>query len=854
VTEGNEFTVTFELRFSPDCIEKITLMRHSTFPALALYVVCVSVVSQTQAQDVYFVDGYHGGIYGHYPVEWKTQFMVDKLAEHPEWRIGLEIEPETWDSVRVHTPEAYEAFRRIAADRRVEFTNPTYAQPYAYNVSGESIIRQFEYGIRKTREHFPDVEFVTYSVEEPCFTSALPQILTGFGFRYAVLKCPNTCWGGYSAPYGGELVNWTGPDGTAILTVPRYECEQLEKKSVWQTTAWGNHDDYLDACRAAGIAHPVGMTYQDAGWKNGPWLGTGEKIRNNSTYVTWREYIEEVTAGETDDDYFMSQEDVRPALMWGSQVLQTIARQVRATENGIVAAEKMAAMATLAAGYDYPRRDVDEAWRTLMLAQHHDSWIVPYNGLHRRGTWADAVGRWTRAADKLAASVTEGALEAVTGKASGGRLTVLNTTGEARHEVVSMELAQGKRLLAEVEVPAMGYATVGEVKVVNRLAREVTADEYLLENDMYSITIDATRGGVIKSLVARHAGGKEFANTGAEGLEGGEYALGELRGYFYEQGRFRSSTETRARITVTSDNDLEKSVCVAGTIAGHPFTQQITIRKGQRRIDFSLDIDWQGNPGIGEYAQKDAYANNRRAFYDNRFKLNVMLPVALRTPLLSKDAPFDVCESTLEETHFQTWDAIKHNIILHWVDLAEKRGHGLALLSDHTTSYAYGGGFPLALTVQYSGGGLWGRNYGIDGPSHIDFALVPHSGAWDEAGIQSESVRWNEPLVCRFGEAGSGVVGASEHESRSLVDVTGSGYEISAAQPVGGGILLRLYNAGGDATDRKIRFGFPVASISEVDLNGKVAGTVDVKNRSGGGVATVSMPRFGFKTYVITKK
>lgn len=43
-------------------------------------------------QNAYFVDGYHGGVYGHYPM-WVTQFMVDKLALHPEWQIGLEIEP-----------------------------------------------------------------------------------------------------------------------------------------------------------------------------------------------------------------------------------------------------------------------------------------------------------------------------------------------------------------------------------------------------------------------------------------------------------------------------------------------------------------------------------------------------------------------------------------------------------------------------------------------------------------------------------------------------------------------------------------------------------------------------------------
>ena len=49
-------------------------------------------------------------------------------------------------------------------------------------------------------------------------------------------------------------------------------------------------------------------------------------------------------------------------------------------------AEKMSVMAYLENKYICRQADMDEAWRTLMLAQHHDSWIVPYNGLNRKGT------------------------------------------------------------------------------------------------------------------------------------------------------------------------------------------------------------------------------------------------------------------------------------------------------------------------------------------------------------------------------------------------------------------------------------------------------------------------------------
>lgn len=866
------------------------------FPAilLALYCTCAN------AQDVYFVDGYHGGIYGHYPVDWKTRFITDKLAEHPEWRICLEIEPETWDTVKVRTPEDYDRFRKIAGNKRIEFTNPAYAQPYCYNISGESIIRQFGYGIRKVREHFPEAEFTTYSVEEPCFTSGLPQILKLFGFKYAVLKCPGTCWGGYMTPYGGELVNWTGPDGTRILTVPRYACEELEANSVWQTKAWANSKEYLEACRGYGIEHPVGMCFQDAGWKNGPWIGSGQNIKNNSIYTTWKEYIEDITGGATSNDYKMSQEDVRVSLMWGSQVLQKIARQVREAENRMIMAEKIGAMANIATGYRYQQKVVDEAWRTLMLAQHHDSWIVPYNRLNKKRTWAQEIEHWTTATNMACDSIIAAAQNSFDSgvKPVGDEcyIRIYNTLGVRRREPVTVLLpeqygtdnvkiydtggrvveshaenipgvapfntqtgvdnsthptlsantAGPAKLTFEADVPPFGYTTYrvrqnGEKAVPAAPNRDVNGNEYVMENSMYRMVIDASKGSIISSLIAKQDNGKEFADTLSD------YSLGELRGFFYDEGRFISSTEQPAVITVLKDNKFEKSVAISGHIGEHPFTQTITLSEGRKDIDFDLRIDWKGNPGIGEFKQKDAFNNNRRAFYDDRFKLNVLFPVSLKTPTLYKDAPFDVCESRQKDTHFKTWDSIKHNVILHWVDLAEEDGgHGFALLSDHTTSYSYGDDFPLGLTAQYSGGGLWGMNYGISGPLQMRYAVIPHTGKWDAAGIHSENMRRNEPLTYS-------IHSFAEPENVSLIDVGMSGYEISAVYTTDKGIVVRLFNANGDASPQKVKFGFPLSEIAEIDLNGNIICKNKLRKKRGGHEISIEMPRFGIKTLFLSK-
>lgn len=63
--------------------------------------------------------------------------------------------------------------------------------------------------------------------------------------------------------------------------------------------------------------------------------------------MTWRDYIENVSIGKTDDNWYFSQEDIHVNLMWGSQVLQKIAQEVRVSENRIVMAEKMSVMAYL---------------------------------------------------------------------------------------------------------------------------------------------------------------------------------------------------------------------------------------------------------------------------------------------------------------------------------------------------------------------------------------------------------------------------------------------------------------------------------------------------------------------------
>lgn len=819
--------------------------------------ICFFCKITVSAQTSYFVDGYHGGVFGHYP-EWQTKFMMDKLNEHPDWRIGLEIEPETFDSVKVWTPKEYAEFIDFVTEHNgklLEFTNPTYAQPYCYNISGESLIRQFSYGIAHLRKHFPELLFSTYAVEEPCFTSALPQILKQFGFRYAILKNPDTCYGGYAEPAGGESINWIGSDGTSIITVPRYDAEQLEENSTWQTTAWANSSKYLTACFDAGINNPVGMCYQDAGWKNGPWLGSPQKSK--SIYTLWTNYIDNI-ADSVRDNKQLTQENFRVSLMWGSQILQRLAQNIRKTENQLIQTEKIAVLQKYFDNKNWNQKILDDAWRGLLLSQHHDCWIVPYNKMgHTNHTWAENVSIFTSASQNLCDSLTD-KISPFTGK-----IRIYNTSGKQRTEVVSYALPSdfntevtvtdhnGKKAISQkntdnsicfiATVPAMGFADYSFKPTKTNSKKNIRTNwsvsgELQVETDLYRITFDPLKGGTISSLYDKKLE-KEWIDMSSE------YAFNELRGNFYEERGIMSSTRRMAQLSLTEEGDLSTTVKIEGKIGNYPFTQYVRLRTGEPRIDMNLVIDWKSNPRIGEYKEQSRWQEVRKAFYDDRYKLHLLFPVTIENQEIYKNAPFDVCHSLLQNTFFNRWDSIKNNVILNWADLyGEKEDCGLTLFTDHTTSYLHGEDYPLGLTVQYSGTGLWSADYKIEGKTDIHYSILPHRNKWDERDITFENTRKNEPLVIR------NISLKEKSTTKSLLQLPDKDVEISAAYYDGDNLTVRLYNEG-ESGDKQLRLSFIPKQAEIIRLNNKKETDCEIIcHKNSNSEIRLHMPSFSIRT------
>jgi alpha-mannosidase len=555
-------------------------------------------------------------------------------------------------------------------------------------------------------------------------------------------------------------------------------------------------------------------------------------------------------------------------------VLQRIAQEVRGAENRVVMAEKMASIAGVFQNSPWPGATLDEAWRTLLLSQHHDCWIVPYN---RRGpdTWADKVVRWTgdtrsRSDTVLAASLA--ALAPAKTNSDHYFVRVFNTLGEWRTESVppdwpgdALELTdrQGdeiayqwlgtddsasKRIVFRPTVPPLGFVTyqLNEVRARSSpapIANAQTNGLITLDTEDYELQLDAGHGGTIRWLIAKKLGGRDLVD-GADARR-----FNEIRGYFFELGRFYSTADGPARIEIVENGPCRTRVRIGSQVAYNPVIQTITLTRGEPRIDFSVRIDWQSSPGIGaDFQQGGSYdaKADRKAFYDERSKLRVSFPLNLQHQEVFKDAPFDVVESHLSDTFFTNWSTIKNDVILDWVDVFDpSKDVGAALLTDHTTSYGHGANDPLSLTLQYSGVGLWGRDYSLNGTTEVHYAILPHAGNWAESGLWTTSKSWNEPLVTRIFRSNPETLGPD----RSLLEIAGGGWEIPTARLDGGDVFFRLFNPSTRVSQKTIHYGGPASRADLMQLDGRLLKRVPVrKNAAGTADLDVVLPAFGIGT------
>jgi len=887
---------------------------------LAVLLFCNTAVGQSKADTTkynsYYIDGYHGGKVGHMPAG-SFRDIVTGLERYPSWKLSFDIEPGSWNYLKTTDPETFFKIKHYlsdySTDSRLELVSPGYMQPYCWNISGESNIRQLIKGLEEVHKAFPGYPVRTYSVQEPCWTSSLPQILKSLGFTQAVLKDPCTAFGGYTRGVDKSILFWRGPDGTKIAAVPRYNCENLNP-DAWETESCSVMADFIAKCAENGIRNPVGSQYQDLGWPAHPavdsagryvyidpglkqWPDTRQfnnfwwnkpvgQLTNYPRLITWREYFKNILP-EPKDNWDLSQEDIQVSLMWGSGVINAIGSKVHQAEKQILQAEKFSSLASAFTGYKLPESKLNFSWEQLLMAQHHDAWICPVADTNI-DHWASFTKEKASVSNELSAEIINESVSSLVGRfqtediipKKSLQICVLNSSGFERTEnvettavfdpgVKSCEVYDYKhqlipsqfipvnwygdgsvnaaRIIFNASIPSLGYSffllkpvkeNLMQTTIQDCRITKISGTEYALETDLYKIVVNTARGGCITGLTDK-SNKRECIDQHSDHL------FNEYSGYFSLDKRWLSSKDSVATLETMEEGPLRIKTLIKGKIGRYSFETMITLAKGERKIDFKTKFFFDKDVLIGEPwdGERPTRGQHRKPCYDSRWKLQSFFPAALRNQVVYKNAPYDVCRSKLDSTFFNSWKDIKHNIILDWVDVYDSISNsGLAVFSDRTTSYSHAKNYPIALTMGWSGYGLWESFYPMSTIAAFNYAVIPHTGKWNDSGISCLNTSWNEPLITRIINNGSNNLTAPF----SYLKVSDCHIEISTLFKKGNALFVRLFNSDDRSAQIDLLLNFPTQKIEATNLDGEVINDLVIKK-----IGHESSLHLGFRPFEI---
>ena len=183
-------------------------------------------------------------------------------------------------------------------------------------------------------------------------------------------------------------------------------------------------------------------------------------------------------------------------------------------------------------------------------------------------------------------------------------------------------------------------------------------------------------------------------------------------------------------------------------------------------------------------------------------------------------------------------------MIFNWLDLVDEGGAaGLAVMTDHATAYTLSPDEPLGLVMCYAGAGVW-HDYGLGRVPSVSYSVVPHAGDWAKAQLWRELARWGEPLAAeRCAEP------RADDATWSRLDASDGGIGVTTAFVEDGDVLVRLFNAEGDSTPRRIALDGRVRQVKMVELDGRLVKELPLQRDAGGAASvTVTMNRFSLRT------
>ena len=689
--------------------------------------------------------------------------------------------------------------------------------------SGESLVRQVLHGTRFFQEEFGKTSEVLWLPDTFGYAWSLPQIMKKSGLNYFFTT--KLRWNDTSA-FPHTSFWWEGIDGSRVLAhVPPLGLEALVTPKDLRRTA----KEFSDEEQPLPLMQTFG--YGDGG--GGP---TAEQIETarflasmpglpSTRLSTPTTYFKELEARSSDLpvwDKELYLEKHRGTFTTHAR----IKRKHRAAERALYEAELLSAMQSTLPGAKaapYPSRELDRAWKTLLTNQFHD--ILPGTAIK------DAMAEASADLDKLVTSVTALATKALGGflqktpTKGSAQFTAFNPLGMDRPAYVEVEVSTGDgnwiafdsegaplesqilehpkdsaRLLVYLpSIPPLGFTTFiirqgtkdGELEATWKFAARTAESPRLRlrfdnKGGLSSIYDKSTRkefvqkGKRANAFMAFRDTPKEWEAWDVDA----DFDRHRLELFTFKGSKVVESGPLRA--TLRQEYRSEN---------GSVITQLIRLYHRTSRIDFITNVRWK----------------------EHHTLLKVAFPVAARVTSAFYEIPFGAVQRATRSK--EPADKAKFEVpAQQWAAIGDGKIGG-AVINDSKYGYDCRDN-NLRLTLLRSPryphpvdpGHQTDTEFTDVGEHSFSYAFQPYVGDWRSANVVGEARGFNVPVIVTPGKPA--------RQFTSLISIPKPNIGLSGIKQAedGQGLIVRMYEATGSATDVSLHLGRKPSSAAEVDL------------------------------------
>lgn len=519
------------------------------------------------------------------------------MEEYPEYRF-LQSQPHLYWMVKTHYPKLYERIKAAIKAGQWIADGSAWVEPDTNVSGGESLIRQFIHGKRFYREEFGVECEMLWLPDVFGYSGALPQIMRGCGIKY--FSTQKIFWaynGGDTFPYNTFV--WEGIDGSDVFV--------------------HLHNDYNSRTHPASvIARWTERVQKDGfstrlmpfGWGD----GGGGPTRNHLEYLRRQKDLQGVPRVRIGSpmEYFKDQEakgwpDARYV---GELYFQahrgTYTSQAktklgnRKSEFALREAEMWGVAARALKDFKFLIEEINAAWRTVLLNQFHD--IIPGTSIHRvyeeaEAAYAGVLQAAGEASRQAADHLTDDSQALTVFNSLSWDRTILVTIPETFQGVVDeagdtlpVQIVDGKAW-AETTVPPCGWTTLRPTEPPE-IPNALKATHHLLENDVLRSTFDDQAR--ITSIWDKESE-RELAAGPCNDLRMYKDVPTAWDAWDIDSMYPLTPVEldAPASVEVVASGPLVATLRFTRRLHDSTMTQEISLRRGSRRVDFHTVIDWQ---------------------------------------------------------------------------------------------------------------------------------------------------------------------------------------------------------------------------------------------------------------------